>query len=214
VKNLLLIRNWLKFAAIVVNYAGVIVTAQNGHPVPPFPSMIQLNGDNKTGNKVTAKGTLKSDSKIACAVSWILSKLQCQTIYGLTCSHIEGKTNNFADDFSHHKEGVWLDNFCEYNAVQLNLYLHPQENVQSILMVGYQQYHPSPELLSANTTAIFESRKITISLQLKLNNLGHLSQGCNCPTDKIAGIRFTLHFQKNCQHGQKVTHAANQEPPK
>jgi hypothetical protein len=30
-----------------------------------------------------------------------------------------------------------------------------------------------------------------------------------CPPDKIGGVRFTVRFQKNGMHGQKVTHAAN-----
>jgi hypothetical protein len=44
--------DWLEFAAIIVNYAGIIVTTQHDNLVPPFLPMIQLNGDNKTGNKI------------------------------------------------------------------------------------------------------------------------------------------------------------------
>jgi hypothetical protein len=35
----------------------------------------------------------------------------------------------------------------------------------------------------------------------------------NCPPNKIGGVRFTVQYQKNGMHGQKITHAANKEHP-
>jgi hypothetical protein len=181
--------NWLEFATIVINYAGVIITARHDNLVPPFPPMIQLHRDDKTGNKVVSKGTLKSDSEIAGAVSQILSNLQRQMVYGLTCPHIEGKTNDFTDDLSRKEEGVWLPKVRSYNTAQLNFYLHPQENAPLILTVCYRRYRPSQELLSVITTTIFEPRRITVSLPLRLSMLGHLLLDINITTNLGRALR-------------------------
>jgi hypothetical protein len=174
--------NWLEFAAIVVNYAGAIVTTRHDKAEPPFPPMLQLYGDNKTGNKVAGKGTVKSDSEIARAVSRVLSNIQQQTTFGLTCPHVEGKNNDFADDLSRGVDRVWLGKFRSYTTEQLTHCLHPQAPARSTSTVCYRRYHPSPELLLALTTAIYEPRRVTVSLRLRIRNLGRLSLDSNITT--------------------------------
>jgi hypothetical protein len=113
--------NWLEYLA---NFFGLALAAILEKEQPtPWPPLLYQIGDNTTDNKAAAKGTARTDSKIATAVCCLRSTLQQETAIATLTGKVPTKDKKFADNLSRAPFNQQRENFFKMSPHTLKTYL-------------------------------------------------------------------------------------------
>jgi hypothetical protein len=175
--------NWLEYAVAVINYAMAIISAQQPQHQLAWPLKAMFHGNNKTANRVAKKGTIRSDSTIACAVAQVHGGLQRCCNIATDTAHIKGIKNDFADALSRGTVAKWLKHITVMSTNNRITFFHLQTKDQLTCM---ETYLLSPDLLSAVSTAILQPNRVILLPLLSATKLGRLLPASNICTSLFA----------------------------
>jgi hypothetical protein len=170
--------NWMEYIASLLSYAGTLTAAQEPEHSRPYPPKVLLVGDNKTANKAVHKGSARSDSIIAQALTKIFCWLQRHSKIATSSTYINTHANLFADDLSRAPLNTWVHKLTTMSTNDLITYtMIPQTSGPLTSTLSYRRFQPSVDLMSAILGAVLRPEQQPNSFpQLNVKNLGRLSE--------------------------------------
>ena len=169
--------NWMEYIASLLSYAGTLTAAQAPEHWRPYPPKVMLVGDNKTTNKAVKKGSARSDSIIAQALTKIFCWLQRHSQIATDSTYVNTHDNLFAYDLSRAMLATWVNKLTTMSTNELITYtMIPQTNEPLMSTLSYRRFLPSVDLMSAILGAVLHPEQQPNSFpQLNVKNLGRLS---------------------------------------
>ena len=167
--------NWLEYLASFMGLA-MAATIEKETPTPWSPTLLSM-GDNTTSNKVTDKGTARTNNHVASALCRLACTLERESVIATRSGKVSTHDNKFADDLS---RGPIIDRRHEIKNMttnELRFYLFQTDSTMEF-QTSYRKWIPSLELLSLVSTAILNPRDLTVC-QTEIRKLsGRLSAAC------------------------------------
>jgi hypothetical protein len=181
--------NWLEYMATAVCLAGSIVTYEHRIATGELSKLgwavlYQCNGDNKVSNTASTKGAVRTASKVARAMSWVVSSMLQISDSALQANWVDTHSNKFADSLSRKSLAEIMVEIMKLNDAPhlAPAYFDPlrQASGNTLLRNSPVRFLPSVKLLSALRGAALEPNSIGPFLFKSVNDLGHV-----CPDSSI-----------------------------